>query len=168
MVRVVGFGGSRESGGFVLGLSVGGDKGKGVNVEKPCLLCGEIRLPYGEVTVDGGEIGIEVVVGYVLVRGLTGLDRNGFGNAGLNIIVGEAGGDGVDVVERKVGPGPSSTGEVGYSSEYGAALPIGCDTGRDRALLGCGDAIGGEFPVTRAGDGSFCVDEVGKNCYCQI
>lgn len=105
-MRVVGFGGSRDSGGLVLGLSVGGDKGKGTSVEKPCLLFGEMRFPYGEVTVEGGEIGMEVVVGYVLVRGLTGLERNGFGNAGLNIIVGEEGGDGVDVVERKVGPGP--------------------------------------------------------------
>lgn len=106
LVRVVGFGALRDHGGPVLGLRVGGDSGRGVNDGRPCLPCGDTRLPYGEVTVDGGEIGIEDVGGYVLLRGLIGLDRNGLGNAALYIVGGDDGGDGVDVVERNVGPGP--------------------------------------------------------------
>ena len=50
--RVVGFGASRDSGGFVLGFRIGGDKGSGVSDERFCLLM-------GDVTVDGGEIGKE-------------------------------------------------------------------------------------------------------------
>lgn len=50
--RVVGLGASRDIGGFVLGFRIGGDSGKGVSDKKFC-------LPNGEVTVDGGESGIE-------------------------------------------------------------------------------------------------------------
>lgn len=106
LVRVVGFGASRDVGGFVLGLNVRGESGRGIKDGSSCLVCGKIRLPYGEVTVDGGEIGIADGGGYVLVRGLMGLDCNGLVNAALVIILGDGGGDGVDVVERNVRPGP--------------------------------------------------------------
>lgn len=52
LARVVGFGASRESGGFELGFNIGGDKGNGVREEKVC-------FPIGDVTVEGGEIGKE-------------------------------------------------------------------------------------------------------------
>lgn len=51
--RVVGFGASRDIGGFVLGLKIGGDNGRGVSEEKVC-------LPMGEATVEGGERGNEL------------------------------------------------------------------------------------------------------------
>ena len=152
----------------MLGLRVSGDKGRGVKDGKPCLPCGDIRLSYGDVTVDGGESGIEDVGVYVLVYGLTGLDRSGFGNGIFINVCGEGGGDGVDVVERKVGPGPCSAGDSSWSCGYGLVRSIGCDIGRKDARIGCGDAIGGEGNDSRVGEGKFCAAGVGKNCYRQF
>jgi hypothetical protein len=53
LARVVGFGASRDCGGFELGLRMGGDRGNGVNDVKFC-------FPIGDVTVEGGEIGKEL------------------------------------------------------------------------------------------------------------
>lgn len=52
LARVVGFGASRDSGGFELGFKIGGDKGSGVRDAKFC-------FPIGDVTVEGGEMGKE-------------------------------------------------------------------------------------------------------------
>jgi hypothetical protein len=60
-------------------------------------------FPIGDVTVDGGESGI-VMGGYELFRGLMGLERSGFGRACLDISSGVRGGDGVDEVDKNVGP----------------------------------------------------------------
>lgn len=53
LARVVGFGASRDCGGFELGFKIGGDRGSGVSDEKLC-------FPIGDVTVEGGEIGKEL------------------------------------------------------------------------------------------------------------
>jgi hypothetical protein len=69
--RVVGFGASRDLGGFVLGFRIGGDSDSGVSNEKVC-------LPIGDVTVEGGDNGRECC-GCTELRGLMGFDRSGFG-----------------------------------------------------------------------------------------
>ena len=71
LARVVGLGASRDMGGFVLGFSIGGERGSGVSDEKFC-------FPIGDVTVEGGDKGKDLC-GYIVLRGLTGFDRNGFG-----------------------------------------------------------------------------------------
>lgn len=124
LVRVVGFGALRDSGGFLLGLSIGGDNGNGVRLEKDCFPGPDVAymFPDGEVTVDGGENGI-VTAGHELICGLTGLDLSGLGSADWGILCGD--GEGVDVVERKVGPGPADPGETGSSSAEGTKLSWG-------------------------------------------
>lgn len=111
LVRVVGFGAFKESGGLVLGFSTGGDNGRGVKLGNCCFPRPEVIyiLPIGDVIVDGGDSGI-VTGGYELLRGLTGFDRSGLGKASLDIACGDDGGDGVDAVERNVGPGSVVTG----------------------------------------------------------
>jgi hypothetical protein len=105
LLRVVGFGAFRESGGLVLGLSIGGESGRGMRFGRCCFVGPDetYMFPIGDVTVDGGESGI-VIGGYELFRGLTGLDRSGLGRAGLDIASGVGGGDGVDDVDKNVGP----------------------------------------------------------------
>jgi hypothetical protein len=102
-LRVVGFGGFRDSGGFVLGFSVGGDSGRGVNEGRACFPLDDALLAHIPLAVHGGERGNDDSGKKVLSWGLMGLDRSGLGNADLDIVVGDGGGDGVDVVERKVG-----------------------------------------------------------------
>jgi hypothetical protein len=113
LVWVVGFGGFRDIGGLVLGFRVGGERGSRANVGKFCLPGPDVvyTFPIGNVAVMGGENGI-VDGGYELFRGLTGLERSGFGNEAPNICIGDEGGDGVDVVERNVGPGPVEIGDA--------------------------------------------------------
>jgi hypothetical protein len=114
LVRVVGFGAFRDRGGFVLGFNIGGDSGSGIKLGKDCFLSPEVTyilLPIGHVAVFGGESGI-AIGGYVLVRGLTGFDRRGLGNVGRDMAGGDGGGEGVDVVERKVGPGSADAGDT--------------------------------------------------------
>ena len=92
---VVGFGALRESGGWLLGFRIGGERGRGVSVRSECLL-------RGDMIVGGGESG------HVLFRGVIGCERSGFGRANSNIVVGDnddGGGDGVEATDRKVGPG---------------------------------------------------------------
>jgi hypothetical protein len=127
LIRVVGFGALRDSGGFLLGLSIGGDNANGVKLENGCLAGPEVMyvLPNGDVTVDGGERGI-ATEGHKLICGLTGFDRRGFGNAGRDIIRGDAGGDGVDAVERKVGPSSAGSGD----SDLASGNEVGLSTGR--------------------------------------
>lgn len=64
----------------MLGLSVRGESGNGVKVGI-YLVCGENRLPNGDVTVDGGDSGRVVGGGNVLVLALTGLERSGLGRS---------------------------------------------------------------------------------------
>jgi hypothetical protein len=105
LLRVVGFGAFRDSGGLVLGLSIGGESGRGVRYGRCCLTAPDetYMFPIGDVTVDGGESGM-VMGGYELFLGLTGLDRSGLGRAYLDISSGVRGGDGVDDVDKNVGP----------------------------------------------------------------
>jgi hypothetical protein len=62
LVRVVGFGAFKESGGLVLGLSIGGESGRGVRDGKCCFAGPEVMymLPIGDVTVEGGDSGIVI------------------------------------------------------------------------------------------------------------
>jgi hypothetical protein len=46
-----------------------------------------------------------------LFRGLTGFDRSGFGNSNFDMVFGDGGGEGVDVVDRKVGPWSTTAGD---------------------------------------------------------
>jgi hypothetical protein len=126
-VRVVGFGALSDRGGFLLGLSIGGDNGNGVKLENGCLAGPDVMyvLPVGDVTVDGGERGI-AADGHKLICGLTGFDRRGFGNVGRDIVRGEVGGDGVDAGERKVGPRSADSGD----SELASGNDVGSSTGR--------------------------------------
>ena len=71
LARVVGLGASRDIGGFVLGLRIGGDRASGVSDEK-------FGFPIGDVTVEGGDKGKEPC-GHIALRGLTGFERNGLG-----------------------------------------------------------------------------------------
>jgi hypothetical protein len=105
LVRVVGFGAFKDSGGFVLGLSIGGESGRGVRLERYCFAGPDVmyRLPIGNVAVVGGDNGI-AIGGYELFRGLTGFDRSGFGNDDLDMAFGDGGGEGVDVVDKNVAP----------------------------------------------------------------
>lgn len=66
-------------------------------------------LPIGDERVDGGDNG-NVADGSELFRLLTGLQCSGSRKVGRDIIRGEGGGDGVDVVDRNVGPGPAGFG----------------------------------------------------------
>ena len=78
----------------------------------------------------------------MLVLGLTGFERRGFGRPFLDMPGGDGGGDGVDVVDRNVGPGPSpgSGDSIGAKWSRGLVLSFSadCETGRDMARLGCG------------------------------
>jgi hypothetical protein len=105
LLRVVGFGAFRECGGFVLGLSIGGDSGRGTRFGRCCFAGPDemYMFPIGDVTVEGGESGIDIG-GKVLFRGLIGLERSGLGRVDLDIASGEGGGDGDDEFERNVGP----------------------------------------------------------------
>jgi hypothetical protein len=101
--RVVGLGGFSDNGGLVLGFNVGGDSTRGVSEGRACLPLDDALLAHIPLAVHGGERGNDDTGKSVLSRGLTGLDRSGLGNANLDIVGGDGGGDGVDVVERKVG-----------------------------------------------------------------
>jgi hypothetical protein len=87
----------------VLGFSVGGESGRGVNEGRACLPLDDALLAHVPLAVHGGERGNDDSGRTVLSRGLIGFDRSGLGNADLDIVGGDGGGDGVDVVERKVG-----------------------------------------------------------------
>jgi hypothetical protein len=102
-LRVVGLGGFSDNGGLVLGFNVGGDSTRGVNEGRACLLLDDALLAHIPLAVHGGESGNDDTGKSALSRGLTGLDRSGLGNANLDIVGGDGDGDGVDVVERKVG-----------------------------------------------------------------
>lgn len=65
----------------------------------------------GEVTEHGGESGI-VTGGYEFVLGLIGLERKGLGKADLDMFCEFGGGDGVEVVDRNVGPGSPESGDT--------------------------------------------------------
>jgi hypothetical protein len=160
-VRVVGFGALRDIGGFELGLSVMGESGRGVSEEKGC-------LPRGDVAVTGGERGIELggywlmgwLLGYKVVRGLTGLERRGFGYLSSSALGGdfggEGGGEGVDEGERNVWCG-DELDVAGNADNVGNAANVGStgeipETGSDGlrwppTLPGRGRAIIDEFSV---------------------
>jgi hypothetical protein len=95
---------------LLLGFNIGGDRGKGVKEGRCCLPFDEELLFH--VAVDGGESGMEEPGIGLLFSDLIGLDLSGLGNADLEMVGGEGGGDGVDVVDRKVGrsqsPGDST------------------------------------------------------------
>jgi hypothetical protein len=99
-LRVVGFGGFRDSGGLVLGFNIGGERGKGVNEGRGCLPLDDALLAHIPLAVHGGDSGKDDTGKTVLSLGLMGLDRSGLGNADLEIAGGDGGGDGV---ERNVG-----------------------------------------------------------------
>jgi hypothetical protein len=137
LVRVVGFGALSESGGFVFGLNIGGDKGSGVRLGRWGFPGPAVKyiLFIGDVTVEGGESGI-VTGGYELFRGLTGFERSGLGKGNRDMTCGDDGGDGVDVVERNVGPGSEETGNASWSCRKGIAFSTACVDRRVDALLG--------------------------------
>jgi hypothetical protein len=60
-VRVVGFGASSDSGGLVLGFSIGGESGSGVRCGRCCFGGPDVTyiLPFGDIMVEGGDNGIE-------------------------------------------------------------------------------------------------------------
>jgi hypothetical protein len=91
---------------LLLGFNIGGDRGKGVNEGRCCLPFDEELLFH--VAVDGGESGMEEPGIGLLFSDLIGLDLSGLGNADLEMLGGEGGGDGVDVVDKKVGREQSS------------------------------------------------------------
>jgi hypothetical protein len=103
-LRVVGFGGFKDNGGFVLGFNVGGERGRGVNEGRDCLPLDDALLVHIPLAVHGGDSGKWGDTGKTVPSlGLMGLDRSGLGNADLGIAGGDGGGDGVEVVERNVG-----------------------------------------------------------------
>ena len=102
-VWAVRFGGFRDEGGFVLGLSVGGGSGSGVSSGKRCLLLQLFAEP-----LEGGDMGRNVC-GKVM-DGCRGLP-----NAGIDMAGGDGGGEGVVDVERKVGPRGVDAVEIGES-----------------------------------------------------
>lgn len=104
LFRVVGFGALSDIGGFVLGLSIGGDSGRGTRLGRCCFGGPAVAymFPIGQVAVVGGDSGR--VTGYESLRDPTGFDRNGLGNVDLDMAFGDSGGDGVDSVDKKVGP----------------------------------------------------------------
>ena len=87
LVRVVGFGALSDSGGFVLGLSTGGDSGRGVRLGKCCFPVPELIYisAIGVATPEHGPSGA-VSGWYELVRELMGFERSGLGrgNCGIN------------------------------------------------------------------------------------
>lgn len=85
-----------------------------------------------------------------MLRGLTGLDRRGFGYPSPGSFGGDGGGggDGVEAVERKVGPCcAEDTGMTGDSPRLGSPKLSACNTGRDDIRVGCGCAVT-EPPLT--------------------
>lgn len=155
--RVVGFGASRDVGGFVLGLKTIGDNGRGVSDEKTC-------LPIGDVTVEGGESGKKLRGGTVS-RKSTGFAPSGFGYPSSGRFGGDGGGEGVEAAERKVGPGGvEDVSGTGKSWVRGIARSLPCDKGRrcNRSGLGCAIV---ESPVTLAVDEIGSGSTVGKNWF---
>jgi hypothetical protein len=79
-----------------------------------------------------------------LFRGLTGLDRSGLGSADCDISLGDGGGDGVDVVDKKVGPcsaGTVGTGESTFSGKNGMAFSTARLLSRVENRFGSGAVI---------------------------
>lgn len=77
-----------------------------------------------------------------MLRGLTGFDRRGFGKPSSGSFGGEDGGDGVEAVERKVGPGcAEKTGKTGDSPSLESLKSSTCEIGRDGVRIGWGCAI---------------------------
>lgn len=73
------------------------------------------------------------------MRGLTGFDRSGFGYPSSRNFGGEGGGDGVEAVERKVGPGGAEKiGRTGDSPSLGIVKSSACDSGREGVRVGRG------------------------------
>jgi hypothetical protein len=66
------------------------------------LVRGEKSPALGDATVDGGEIGIDELGWNVLLCGLTGFERSGFGSRGGPFELGDSGGEGVDEDAREV------------------------------------------------------------------
>lgn len=65
-----------------------------------------------------------------MLWGLTGFDRSGFGYLCSGNLGGDGGGDGVEVVERNVGPGGvENMGRIGDSCSRGTAITLVCDNG---------------------------------------
>lgn len=87
--------------------------GSGVRLGMKCLPGPEeMYIPaVGDVIEYGGESGI-VTGGYELLLGLMGFERKGLGKAGLDMFCGLGGGDGVEVVDRNVGPGSPESGDT--------------------------------------------------------
>lgn len=72
-----------------------------------------------------------------MLRGLTGLDRSGLGYPSPGICGGEGGGDGVEAVERKVGPGVAEKkGRAGGLLGLGTARSPACDNDREGVVVG--------------------------------
>jgi hypothetical protein len=124
-VRVVGFGAFRDNGGLVLGFRVGGERGRGVNEGSGCLPveCGLLA----HVAVEGGESGRDESGTLVLLRVLIGLERSGLGNATRDILGGDGGGEGVDVVERKVGREQESGDDIVVSNSGRSGMTFSID-----------------------------------------
>lgn len=72
---------SLDDTGLLFGLSVSGENERGIN---GCFPCDEVRFPDDEVTVDGGESGIEHGGGgKVVFSRLRELKSSGLGKADL-------------------------------------------------------------------------------------
>jgi hypothetical protein len=100
-------------------------------------------LPIGEVAVDGGDMGM-LTGGYELLRGSIGFDRSGLGNADLDMACGEGWGDGVDVVERKVGQGSMEIGDHAWSCKNGTACSKDWVGFAAEFRMGLGEAMVGD------------------------
>lgn len=121
-------------------------------------------LSWGDVTVDGGDNGRVLSGGLVLFRALTGFDRNGLGNVDLDMVAVDGGGDGVEVVDRKVGPNNCSGDSVSIapSCRSRGAISIGRVTRCGETLRGWGWARGGDGNAARVGEDAASAGAVGK------
>lgn len=92
-----------------------------------------------------------------MVRGLTGFDRSGLGYLSAGSFGGEGGGDGVEAVERKVGPrGTENIDGTGESATLALAKSSACDCGREDVRIGWGRAIMESSLTSTAAAGAEC------------
>jgi hypothetical protein len=117
----------------VLGFKTGGDNGSGIKLT--CCFVGRAvacMLLNGDVIISGDQELFPVTIG---------LARSGLGSASCTVSAGDDGGDGVDVVERKVGPRAGETGDTACSCKSECAFATDRDASRVDGLFGTTDEI---------------------------
>lgn len=93
--------------------------------------------------------------GQVMLLGLTGWERSGFGTPDPSMLLGEDGGDGVDSVDRNVGPGSGVRGDIMASDGSRSTFSNGFENDFAGHRLGSGCAKGVDnFDSTTAIDDS--------------